>query len=302
MTCELCGENVFKTISKRDAKTSERLNVSVCLQCGLVQQDHIPSTESLQNYYSNIYRTEYKNSYTPKQKHVYRAGKTAIERLNFLTLNSIICGKLLDVGAGGGEFVYLSKIKGFDSYGVEPNIGYSLYAKKEYVINIITGQLYDITDSYNVVTMFHVLEHMPTPSKVFKKLWSIIEPGGSLFVEVPNIETDKISPHNIYFKAHIYYFSKATLVAFASPYFEVEAVESSSNLRILFKRRDFESSLILPCSNDVDYTLRRLKQKGWLEYLFKGRGCCRLLINAKKYLTKSYGKHQTGAEILDQLY
>jgi 2-polyprenyl-3-methyl-5-hydroxy-6-metoxy-1,4-benzoquinol methylase len=301
MTCVLCGGDQLRTISQRDAKSSEYLNVSVCDKCALVQQVPIPSDEDLQEYYSHTYRTEYKKTYTPKPRHIYRAGKAAIDRLEFLSSNSINSGHLLDVGAGGGEFVYLANKKGFVSSGVEPNTGYSEFAKKEYGINISTGQLADISDHYSVVTMFHVLEHMPSPMLTFKKLWSIIEPGGSLFVEVPNIEAKDASPHNVFFKAHIYYFGNVTLAACASQYFDVVTMDYAPNLRMLFRRRDSEASISLPDQVGVEHILKRLEQKGWLEYVFLGGGVFKLFSGVGKLLTEARVKNQSGTEILAQL-
>ena len=59
-------------------------------------------------YYSNEYREDYKKTFTPQKKHVFRAGQLALERIKFLKERNIFQGSLLDVGAGGGEFTYLS--------------------------------------------------------------------------------------------------------------------------------------------------------------------------------------------------
>jgi len=238
MTCALCNsETLFEDVAYEDAKSSEKLLVSLCKQCGLIQQNPIPSSEELRVYYAHNYRNDYKKSYTPKPKHIYRAGKIALSRLKFLKKYGISSGKLLDIGAGGGEFVYLAQQMGFESYGVEPSIGYSEYAKREYGCNVTTGELDEITGMYDVVTIFHVLEHLPSPVEAFKKLYHLLNQNGMLLVEVPWIETMDASPKNIYFKAHIFYFSIDTIVACASPFFDVVEIDTTSNLKILFKAK-----------------------------------------------------------------
>ena len=122
MECSLCGNSNFKTISSKDAKSSEYLLVSMCCHCGLIQQTPTPSTDELKVYYSYNYRKDYKKSYIPKPKHVFRAGNTALQRIQFLKSSNITTGTLLDVEAGGGEFVYLAEKLGFNSSGIEPNI------------------------------------------------------------------------------------------------------------------------------------------------------------------------------------
>ena len=299
MPCALCGEQSLATVSRVDAKSHETLNVAICHECGLVQQDPIHSEEDLRDFYSHHYRTDYKKAYTPKSKHIYRAGMTAVDRVNFLRANGVHDGKLLDVGAGGGEFVYISRAKGYDSIGIEPNIGYSEFARAQYGVEISTGELCDIGGHYQIITMFHALEHIPNPIATFKTLWSLLNEGGYLFIEVPNIETKDASPHNIFFKAHLFYFSQDTLAACASQYFEPLVIDSGSNLRILFKRKNQMTNISLPKRSNVLYTVRRLSRKGWVEYLFAGGGIFKLFFKLKNIIIESKAKNKSSREILN---
>lgn len=301
MLCNLCTSELLDTISTKDAKSSKHLKVVVCENCSLIQQDPMPTDDELFEYYTTFYRLHYKNTYTPKAKHIYRAGNNALNRIHFLATNNITNGSLLDVGAGGGEFTYLSNKNGFISTGTEPNKGYSEFAKKEYNINIMTGELNNINKCYDVITMFHVLEHMPSPLLTFKKLWSSLNPNGILFIEVPNINTKNASPSNIYFKAHLYYFNKATLIAYASKYFEVIIVEETINLRILFKRKEIKSNITLPDKADIHYALARLSKKGWFEYLFLGGGILKPFSKIKNLIVESSIKNKDSLAILTEL-
>ncbi|WP_211826756.1 hypothetical protein [Kistimonas asteriae] len=113
MACQHCGHNRLSPVAHKDAKTGEPLTVALCEQCGLVQQTPLPTAEALTAYYAHHYRVDYKQAYTPKPRHVYRAGKTALQRVEFLMAAGCAGGELLDIGAGGGEFVYLSSRAGF---------------------------------------------------------------------------------------------------------------------------------------------------------------------------------------------
>jgi 2-polyprenyl-3-methyl-5-hydroxy-6-metoxy-1,4-benzoquinol methylase len=301
MGCILCDQSNFKTVSTKDAKSSDFLNVSICQSCGMVQQDPIPTEAELKAYYSTEYRQDYKNTYTPKPKHIFRAGNLALNRLEFLTKNGVTSGKLLDVGAGGGEFTWLSGQMGFESEGMEPNIGYSTYAREEYSINVQTGQLADVIGDYQVITMFHVLEHIPDPVKTFENLWTLLEDRGHVLIEVPNIETNDASPHNIYFKAHIHYFSEATLIASASPYFEVVVSDNSSNLRILFKKRTERQEPVLPSASQIQFTKKRLQRKGWTEYIFAGKGYTKIFSRITTIIREAMLPKQGGIQLLQRL-
>ena len=302
MNCILCNKNNFETISSRDSKNNSFLKVVFCKSCGMIQQDPIPSEKEMRDYYANEYRQDYKKTYVPKLKHILRAGNLAIDRIIFLQKNFITEGKLLDVGAGGGEFTYLCGLKGFESEGIEPNIGYSNFAQNEYSININTGQLSDVEGQFEVITMFHVLEHIPDPVHTFEKLWGLLTDNGYLFIEVPNIETNDASPHNIYFKAHIHYFSEATLISAASNCFEVIATESQSNLRVIFRKKSAYEKLVLPSKVQVDNTNKRLKQKGWLEYIFRGSGYQKLYYRVKSIIIEAMLSKQSGLDLLQKIF
>lgn len=302
MKCVLCGEEKFENISKVDAKSSEYLLVSMCSNCGLLQQSPIPTTDELNIYYSHNYRKDYKNTDSPKSKHVYRAGNVALQRISFLNSAKILKGNLLDVGAGGGEFVYLSKKLGFQSKGVEPSVGYSEYANNEYDCKITREELNDISGTYDIITMFHVLEHLPSPVTAFEKLYSLLSKKGKLLIEVPWIEANDASPNNIYFKAHIFYFSKDTLISCASRYFDVIKVDTSSNLKILFEAKSKPVPLELPGTESVAKLKVRLHEKGWGDYFFKGRGFVKPIQKITRVIDESKVKGIPPKQILDGLF
>lgn len=277
--CALCRGSQGLQIARSDAKTGAPLDVRFCENCGLVQQSPIPSIDELRVYYSHHYRQDYKKTYFPKLKYVYRAGLAAKDRIAFLKGCLEKRGvkqtglKLLDIGAGGGEVVYAANRSGFVATGIEPNEGYSEFARNNYGVQVDTMHL----DQYSggqcdVVTMFHVLEHMPSPHAVMEKVSSLLKPQGYFLVEVPNIEQADASPANIYFKAHLFYLSAATLTAFGSKYFDPIAIDAKGNLKVLFKKKLNQVDLTLPDDDSVSNSRARLKAKGWLEYLTTGGG------------------------------
>jgi 2-polyprenyl-3-methyl-5-hydroxy-6-metoxy-1,4-benzoquinol methylase len=278
MSCALCRGNDFKRISEKDSKNKGKLIVCFCNSCSMVSQNPIPTEHQVEQYYATEYRQDYKQAFVPKLKHIYRAGNLALNRLGFLTKNNVASGKLLDVGAGGGEFTYVSSQLGFDSTGIEPNIGYSNYAKDQYQANVKTGQLADVVGKFDVITMFHVMEHIPDPIKTFKKLYDLLNEDGFLFIEVPNIESFSQSPGNTFFKAHIHYFSAATLIACASQYFvSADLDNSGNNLSILFKRRSSTKDFKLPKKLNIKASRALITQKSWFNYIFKGKGYLKAL-------------------------
>jgi 2-polyprenyl-3-methyl-5-hydroxy-6-metoxy-1,4-benzoquinol methylase len=284
--CALCSANGLKSFRRFDAKTGTPLELAVCQSCSLIQQTNRPSDAELSVYYSHHYRQDYKKAYRPRSKDIWRAGKVATSRLLFLEAHGPgqLSGRtLLDVGAGGGEFVYLAQRRGFQAQGLEPNIGYSAFALSEYGISIRTESIESLElGSADIVSIFHVLEHLPNPTSALKKIFDALRRDGLLFIEVPNILQFDASPHNIFFRAHLFYFSLATLQSMASPYFELIAFEDQGNLRVLLKKRPVLAPLALPPKGRVYRDLSRYYQKGWWTYLTKGKGYKKLIGRPRK--------------------
>jgi len=302
--CELCSSEELTFHEKKDAKSNTSLDITHCLNCGLIKQKDIPTDEDLKIYYSHNYRQDYKSTYSPKPKYVQRAGQAAIDRIKFLEKYIKINNQvLIDVGAGGGEFVYIAKQSGFNSSGIEPNLGYSNFSKEQYGVNVKTAMLADVEDSSaDVLTLFHVFEHMAKPHDVMKKFYQSIKDNGYLFIEVPNILQSDASPHNIYFKAHLFYYSKHTLISVASRHFDVVHVEDQGNLRILFRKRtNILETIYLPTKDELKTSQQRLNKKGWFEYLFVAGGLIKPILRIERIISEYLISKKKPREILDQL-
>lgn len=272
MNCIFCQSHKGTQVSRTDSKTGRPLDVFLCDSCGLIQQSPIPSAEELHQYYSTEYRLDYKRTVQPKSKHVLRSVRCAIQRLDYLTAAGIRSGRLLDIGAGSGEFVALANRAGFDAEGVEPNQGYSEYARREYQSPVRTSHLDELDGTYDVITMFHVLEHLRSPLEVFEKLHFHLKPGGTLFIEVPWALSNSISPSNRYFKAHLHYFDTETLAACASQRFYSIRASTDGNLRMILRPKVEPCALTLPSAAYVASVRKRLHQHTWLNYLIAGQG------------------------------
>jgi len=97
---------------------------------------------------------------------------------------------LLDVGAGKGEAVYLASKLGFKASGIEPSVQACSYASQRFGISIYNGFYEnfssDMSEKFQVITMFHVLEHVQEPRLLLNSLKDRMDPEGVLYIEVPN--------------------------------------------------------------------------------------------------------------------
>lgn len=207
--CPLCTSEDLVCVGTRD-RHGDTLKTDLCRTCGHVFINPQPTQSELDAYYGEQYRASYKGVVTPKQKHVYRAGLRAMERLTRLIPYVHKGERVLDIGAGGGEFVYLAGPHGLNAQGVEPNRGYAEFAKTEYEIPINIGTIEDAEgadEPWHAITLHHVLEHLSDPVSALEKLSTMLAENGVIVVEVPNVLARYHGPKRRFHFAHLHTFS-----------------------------------------------------------------------------------------------
>lgn len=209
--CNLCGGTEVSILSTR-SRSGNPLRTVICRACGLVWSD--PRPHDARQFYEAEYRLAYKNTYSPKPKHVVRAGKVALSRFGKITQLLSSRKAVLDVGTGGGEFAYLVQSLGHVVSGIEPNRGYADHSIQQYGLAVQVGFVQDAMfapASFDIVTIWHVLEHTEDPGFILARLRSWLKPDGVLVVEVPNVEATCQAPRNTFHEAHLYNFNVVSL-------------------------------------------------------------------------------------------
>ncbi len=238
--CNLCGGAEVSILSNR-SRSGKPLRTVICRVCGLVWSD--PRPHDARRFYEEEYRLSYKRAYSPKRKHVFRAGHVALSR--FEKIEQLLSSRkvVLDVGTGGGEFAYLLQSLGHDVSGIEPNRGYADYSIREYGLTVQVGFVQDTAfapESFDVVTIWHVLEHTEDPGFILAMLRSWLKSDGTLVVEVPNVEATCQAPHSTFHEAHLYNFNVVSLRRLAKKHglYEVKHLISrdGGNITMFFSR------------------------------------------------------------------
>ncbi|MFT4670468.1 MAG: SAM-dependent methyltransferase [Flavobacteriaceae bacterium] len=176
-----------------------------------------PRAEDLAKYYESDAYISHTDSKAGFMASVYQNVKKyslALKLRLILTLNGSR-GLLLDIGAGTGDFLKLAKENGWDVFGVEPNDGARNLAKQKNLeiyetMDRLSGQTFD------VVTLWHVLEHLPDLEVITQQIESLIKPGGTLIVAVPNFKSFDAKYYKNYWAAydtprHLWHFSKTAM-------------------------------------------------------------------------------------------
>ncbi|MBP83686.1 MAG: hypothetical protein CMO61_07540 [Verrucomicrobiales bacterium] len=215
--CAITGSSEVEVVATK-AREGHGLRNVMSLESGLVYVDPLP-IEDLSKFYKEDYRKSYKNVFVPKKKHIHRAGKVAKARLRH-SKGSIKSGiRSLDIGAGGGEWVYLMKGLGNEAFGIEPNQGYGSFARDNYDVEVFLGMYQEAEfekESFDLVTLFQVLEHLADPVVDIRNMAEFLKPGGLFVIEVPDILFSGMRFAHKWHDGHLYGFDELTFEAVAA--------------------------------------------------------------------------------------
>jgi ubiquinone/menaquinone biosynthesis C-methylase UbiE len=175
-TCDLCGADRFHTV---DAVS----NVVECKSCGCRFVNPRPSQAQITAAYSDPH---FYDEWVEADRGRHRMWR---KRLNLIRRAAPGTG-LLDVGAGIGTFLALARDEaGWEVTGTEVSRSGIALARQRHGIELVQGQVEDVTlprSRFDTVTLWHVLEHVPSPSRLLEVCHEMLAPGGLLVVAVPN--------------------------------------------------------------------------------------------------------------------
>lgn len=199
-----------------------------------------PNLADLGKYYESedyISHTDNKRSLFEKLYHFIKsiALKNKLNLINSLQSNK---GKILDIGAGTGDFLSVAKKDGWQTIGVEPSEKAKAIAKSKGVTFVeLTSELDN--NSFDVISMWHVLEHVPDIDNQIKELKRLLKPNGTLIIAVPNFKSFDAKHYGKFWAAydvpiHFWHFSKTAI-------------------KSLFEKEEMKLEKVLPMKFDSFY-------------------------------------------------
>ena len=195
-----------------------------------------PDENNLGRYYESedyISHTDGKRSVFEKAYHFIKniALKNKLSLINDLQKSK---GNLLDIGAGTGDFLLVAKENDWKTIGFEPSEKARTIAQKKGVE--LKSNLSDFeNNSFDVITMWHVLEHVPDLENQIKELKRLLKPNGSILIAVPNFKSFDANYYKEFWAAydvprHLWHFSKTAI----QKLFQVENLELQKVLPMKF--------------------------------------------------------------------
>lgn len=168
----------------------------------------------------------------------------AIKQVNDMqNITGITSGKVLDIGSGYGYFRKALSMGGFNHDGIEVSRYAVDIAKDLYNFDTYCGLLSDycdnLKDTYDVVTLWDVIEHVYNPEKLLEEIYKVVKPGGYVIIKTPNINCLEGyvfgSAYHSFKREHLIYFSNDSLSKYAiNAGFSVHESKSISHLLVGF--------------------------------------------------------------------
>ncbi len=182
-----------------------------CGDCGLIFANPRPTEEEIRAFYESSYYDPYllaRGTDAPGHD-------AALDEIEKRTPR----GALLDVGCGIGRFLEAARRRGWKVQGVDPSPWPAAYARGEAGLPVECAALEDAgfqDDTFDVVTLWSTVEHLPDPLPVLREARRVLRPGGALWITVPNTRSLGVllhgeRDHNLAKPEHLFHFTEGTL-------------------------------------------------------------------------------------------
>lgn len=187
--CPLCGSAESQFFAAVDEE-ERPVEYQICLSCSLVYQSPRMTEEELEQYYSDQYMLDHQEARSVTKKELYVQRGRAGEFVDLLKGKVRPGARHLDIGCSAGVLIDELRYQlGSSGQGVEPGEVYRSYCKARGITVYPTIDDVPAADrSFDLITMAHVLEHLPDPVEYLKSLRrDYLSPDGLLLLEVPNL-------------------------------------------------------------------------------------------------------------------
>lgn len=242
--CPICNHTSFKPFLKtKDFMiTQEEFTIVECENCGFHFTNPAPEESKVDKYYQDEAYISHSSSKKGIINWIYNKVRevTLNQKLGWIKKHSE-GNNLLDIGCGTGHFLSKVEKNGYSVTGLEPDpIARENAAALNGVHPLDIASLKSLEkQSYDVITMWHVLEHVYELKESVETYLNLLKPNGTLFIAVPNLESWDAQHYKEYWAAydvprHLYHFRK-------------------KDIENLFKEQNFEVSTTLPMKFDSYY-------------------------------------------------
>lgn len=209
-------QNVFIKVTDHSV-SGESFTLLLDSELQLLKTHPQPSLELLPKYYESedyISHTDGKRSLFEKVYHFIKR-KAIRDKVSLISKLQPQKGMLLDIGAGTGDFLQEASNQNWQCTGIEPSEkakGIAIQKGVSFADDLASLE----NHSFDVITMWHVLEHVPDLEKQIQELKRLLKSNGTILIAVPNFKSFDAQHYGKFWAAydvprHLWHFSKTAI-------------------------------------------------------------------------------------------
>lgn len=219
--CPWCGKPSEKPYIKLKDYflTQEDFEILECEHCHLLYTSPRPTPDKIGVYYKSDEYYSHQQNQKGLIPRIYEFVKSFnIKHKVNLAIKGLPQGRLLDIGCGVGDFLLHVQNKGWQVVGIEPSADAKAIAQQRLgFCPIAPAESKNLENEFfDVITLWHVLEHIDDLKTQISELFRLLKPGGRLIIALPNFQSfdsqyykDKWAAWDV--PRHLNHFSKETL-------------------------------------------------------------------------------------------
>jgi len=180
--CRICGEEKYTKVYNKSS-----FNYVICSKCGVTRQFPYPTEKEIHLFYENYLNRKQKVSPLYLSDNYWEKFKNEKDltfkdlKIPFYTMKD---KKVLDIGCAVGQFVQYMLFHGAECCGIDVSEELVNIAQKN-GLNCSTVPLFDIDKGFDLISMWHVIEHVGNPKKYLAHINTILNKSGALIIETP---------------------------------------------------------------------------------------------------------------------
>ncbi|PVY40476.1 class I SAM-dependent methyltransferase [Pontibacter virosus] len=218
--CPICGKEDFKNflVVTDNAVSKESFVIVECENCSFKFTNPRPDVTSIDKYYESeeyISHSNIKTGIINRAYHVVRSITTK-QKVELINRHAPAKGTILDYGCGTGVFLNACKQDGWGIRGVEPNVRAREEASSLTGETVVKGLEEISSEKFEVITLWHVLEHIHLLNETLAELINLLQEDGTLIIAVPNADSHDAQQYKANWAAydvprHLYHFTQPTM-------------------------------------------------------------------------------------------
>lgn len=259
--CPVCKADKisFQFAVKDFSITGETFPVWSCASCSVLFTQDVPGENEIEKYYASgnyISHSDTKEGLVNSIYHRVRNITLRAKRKMVVKTLGKSKGNVLDIGSGTGAFLNEMKMNGWGVTGIEADRDAGIMAHAKYhIASEQPDELFTLPEQYDVITMWHVLEHVHKLEEYLNRIRELLKKDGIFIVAVPNYTSADAKAYGTMWAAydvprHLYHFSP-------------------QSMKILMEKHGFEITAIKPMWYDSFYVsmLSEKYRKGKANYI-----------------------------------